>query len=287
MAAVLLACASAALFGAMTVALRLGLRTTPDATLATVATIVPALGVALVAAALDSARPGPLGVAQAWPFLLAGVLAPGGSQILFTLAVREAGPSRTSVAVGTAPLVAVAIALTVLGEPVKAPLLAGAILIVAGGFALVREPGRPDHVRNVGLVYAFLATVLFASRDNLVRRLSEVSGAAEPGVAAAATFLTGAAIASFWFLRGGQKHALKAWLSFVPAGIFFGLSYVCLFEAYYRGRVSVVAPLVAVESLWGVLLSALVLRRSELVGPRLVVGAALVVSGGALIGAFR
>ncbi len=75
--------------------------------------------------------------------------------------------------------------------------------------------------------------------------------------------------------------------AFVPAGILFGLSYVCLFEAYYRGRVSVVSPLVATESLWGVALSALLLRRHELVGPRLFGGAALVVAGGVLIGVFR
>ena len=62
---------------------------------------------------------------------------------------------------------------------------------------------------------------------------------------------------------------------------------VCLFEAYYRGRVSVVSPLVATESLWGVALSALLLRRHELVGPRLFAGAALVVVGGALIAVFR
>src|SRR3712207_7511193 len=60
----------------------------------------------------------------------------------------------------------------------------------------------------------------------------------------------------------------------------FGLSYVALFEAYYRGRVTVVSPLVATESLWGVALSALLLRRHELVGPRLAAGAALVVAGG-------
>ncbi|HEY2940558.1 MAG TPA: hypothetical protein VGJ27_12165, partial [Gaiellaceae bacterium] len=60
-----------------------------------------------------------------------------------------------------------------------------------------------------------------------------------------------------------------------------------LFEAYYRGRVTVVAPLVATESLWGVLFSGLLLRRSELVGRRLVLGAALIVAGGALIGAWR
>jgi drug/metabolite transporter (DMT)-like permease len=49
----------------------------------------------------------------------------------------------------------------------------------------------------------------------------------------------------------------------------------------------VVSPLVATESLWTVLLSALLLRRSELVGGRLLLGAALVVGGGALIGAYR
>src|SRR5205823_9426810 len=47
---------------------------------------------------------------------------------------------------------------------------------------------------------------------------------------------------------------------FLPAGVLFGLSYAALFEAYYRGRVSVVAPLVATESLWGVLFSVLLLQ---------------------------
>jgi uncharacterized membrane protein len=79
----------------------------------------------------------------------------------------------------------------------------------------------------------------------------------------------------------------RAAAPFVVAGLCYGVSYVSLFEAYYRGRVSVVSPLVATESLWGVGLSILLLRRSELVGARLVLGAALVVAGGILIGAFR
>ena len=62
---------------------------------------------------------------------------------------------------------------------------------------------------------------------------------------------------------------------------------MALFEAYYRGRVTVVAPLVAVESLAVVLLALWVLRDSEHIGRRLIIGAALIVAGGALIGAFR
>jgi uncharacterized membrane protein len=70
-------------------------------------------------------------------------------------------------------------------------------------------------------------------------------------------------------------------------GAFVGLSYVALFEAFYRGTVSVVAPIVATESLFGVVFSAILLHRSERVGARVVLGAVLVVAGGALIAVFR
>ena len=93
----------------------------------------------------------------------------------------------------------------------------------------------------------------------------------------------------FWLLaaRGTSGlHVQGAW-PYVPVGTVFGLSYVCLFEAYARGRVSVVSPIVATESLWAVGLSALLLRQHELVGRKLALGAVAVVAGGALIGAFR
>jgi drug/metabolite transporter (DMT)-like permease len=214
------------------------------------------------------------------------VLGPGGSQLLFTLAVRDAGPSRTSVTVGTAPLFSVAIALLLLDEPAKAGVILGAILIVVGGIVLVREPGRPEHVKWIGLGFALAATVIFAVRDNLVRHLALDTDVA-PALAAAATLAAGGLTVAVWLLLTRRRLPLAGLRAFAPAGVFFGLSYLCLFEAYYRGRVSVVSPLVATESLWGVALSALLLRRHELVGPRLFGGAALVVAGGVLIGLFR
>src|SRR5437868_716669 len=140
MTAVVLALVSAALFGAMTVAVRLGLRGLEDAQAVALATIIPALGVALVAAGVRH------DVHGIWPFLLAGLIAPGGSQVLFTLAVREIGASRTSVALGAAPLVAVVIAILFLAEPVRAPLLLGALAIVSGGILLAAERDRPGHL---------------------------------------------------------------------------------------------------------------------------------------------
>jgi hypothetical protein len=50
---------------------------------------------------------------------------------------------------------------------------------------------------------------------------------------------------------------------------------------------ALVTALVAIESLVGVALAALLLRGSKLVGRRLFLCAALIVAGGALIGAFR
>jgi drug/metabolite transporter (DMT)-like permease len=280
MDAVVLALGSAALFGAMTVALRFALARAPDAEAGALLTIAAAFAVSLPFVGL-----GVVDLDGTWPFLIAGVLGPGCSQVLFTLAVRDAGPSRTSVTVGTAPLFSVAIALILLDEPAKAGVLVGAVLIVVGGILLVREPGRPEHVRWVGLGFALLATIVFAVRDNLVRHLS-LDTEVGPALAAAATLLAGGLTVAVWLLATRRRLPLVGFRAFVPSGILFGLSYVCLFEAYYRGRVTVVSPLVATESLWGVALSALFLRQ-ERVGPRLVGGAALVVAGGVLIGVFR
>jgi drug/metabolite transporter (DMT)-like permease len=275
MTVVLLALVSAALFGAMTVAVRLGLRDQGDAGGAALATVLPALGVALVAAAFRH------DVHHVWPFLLAGLLAPGGSQVLFTLAVREIGASRTSVAVGAAPLVAVAIAIVFLGEPLRVPLLLGSLGVVVGGILLAAERDRPGHLRARGLLYAAGAATLFATRDNVVRALH---AHASPETAAAATLVAGTLLAAAWTRRVPTAKELRR---LAPAGILFGLSYVCLFEAYWRGRVTVVSPLVATESLWGVGLSALLIRHTEGVGRKLAFGALLVVAGSAVIGAFR
>jgi uncharacterized membrane protein len=57
--------------------------------------------------------------------------------------------------------------------------------------------------------------------------------------------------------------------------------------AFDHGRVTIVAPLYGTESLWAVVISAVVLRRAEAVGLRLAAAALLVVAGGALIGGFR
>ena len=69
--------------------------------------------------------------------------------------------------------------------------------------------------------------------------------------------------------------------------VVLALCSAALFEAFFQGRLSVVAPLVATEPLWEVGLSALFLRRTKGVGRRLVLGALFVVAGGVLTGISR
>ncbi|HEX3227025.1 MAG TPA: DMT family transporter [Gaiellaceae bacterium] len=285
MVAVGLGVVSAVLFGAMSVGLRMGLSRYPDVEVATVATVSGALAVALVFTAAEAPSRG-VHAGAAWPFLLAGLMQPGVGQLLVTLAVREAGASRASVVLGSAPLASVTIALIFLGEPARWPLLVGAVLIVAGGVELARDRSRPAHVRRRGYAFAFIATILFSARDNLTRWLAG-STSVPPGVAAAAALAGGLALILLLLgprVRG--RLALRPMLPFLGVGVLFGASYVSLFEAYYRGRVTVVSPIVATESLFGVAFSLLLLRHTELVGRRVLAGAALIVAGGVLIGVY-
>ena len=201
MDAVVLALCSAALFGGMTVALRPALARGDDPLCGALFTVIPALGVALVAAAIA----GDWNVAAVWPFALAGILGPGVSQILFTLAIRDAGPSRASATVGMAPLFAVTFAALLLGEPLAAGVALGALLIVGGGIVLASESGRPEHVKTIGLVFALAGALVFALRDTFVRWVAIDTDVA-PELAISATLLAGA----LTILVGGARRAAPA-----------------------------------------------------------------------------
>jgi drug/metabolite transporter (DMT)-like permease len=276
---------AAAIFGVLSVTLRFALHRVPDGEAGALVTALVALAVCGIVALAGAQWHGdPL------PFLLAGLLAPGASQLLFVLAVREAGPSRTAVLVGMAPLLSVGIALLALHEPLRAPLLAGAVLIVLGGLTLAAERVRPESFRRIGAVFALASIVFFAGRDNVVRWLLRDSHVA-PQLAASATILSGSLLMAAYLLatRGRQaaRDVSRALRPFALSGVLFGASYAMTFEAFSRSQVSIVSPLVGMESLFGVLAAWLVIRKHELVGRHLVAGALLVVAGGALIGIFR
>jgi drug/metabolite transporter (DMT)-like permease len=284
---VLLAAGAALSFGALAVTIRLALGPGIDAEAAALVTTVIA-GVICAFLSVAARDLSGLDWSDTWPFFVTGLFAPGISQIFFTRAVGMIGASRTAVFVGISPVLSAAIAVTVLDEPLHIALVFGTLLVVAGGTLLVGERERPVGFVSLGIGLSLAAALLFAVRDNLVRWAAR--GSDVPGfIAASASLLTASlvillvvAVRPDPWGRVGQ-----AWRPFLLSGLIYGISYGCLYSAFDRGRVTVVAPLVATESLFAVLISMLVVRRTERIGPRLILAATLVVAGGALISGFR
>ena len=284
---VLLAAGAAVSFGALAVTIRLALHPPIDAEAASLLTTFLA-GVCCVALAVVTGDIAGLDWVDTWPFFVTGLFAPGISQILFTRAVGAIGPSRTAILVGVSPVLSAAIAVTLLGEPLHVALVLGTLLVVAGGTLLVRERGGPAALLSMGIGLGLSAALLFAIRDNLVRWAAR--GNDVPGFVAASASLVSASLVILIVVALRPKAGVRirqAFRPFLLSGLVYGVSYACLYTAFDRGRVTVVAPLVATESLWAVLVSILLLRHSERIGLRLLVAATLVVGGGAFISSFR
>jgi drug/metabolite transporter (DMT)-like permease len=271
----------------MTVAVRFGLLRGADP----IAGVPVLAGTAFVlATALAFATPGASDVEALAVFFALGIVVPGLSQVALVSAVRHAGPSRTSILVGTAPLLSVLLAVALLGERFDAAVLVGTALIVVGGAVLAFDPGRPSGFRLLGVVLALLCATLFAARDNAVRRFA-VDLDVSPFDAAAASLL-GAMLGAAVFVAAARRREsvslMRAAVSaFLPAGILLGVSYCTLVAGFDRGSVGTVAPFSATQSLWTVLIASVVYRRAEAIGRRTVLASVLVVCGGALIAAFR
>ena len=284
---VLLAAGSALFFGALAVTIRLALTRGIDTEAAALVTTVIACLICLFLslAAGDFSN---VAWTDTWPFFVTGLFAPGISQILFTRSVGVIGPSRTAIVVGISPVLSAGIAVTLLGEPLHIALVLGTLLVVAGGTLLVRERGGPATMLSLGIALSLSAAVLFSIRDNLVRWAAR--GSEVPGFVAATASLVSATVVILAVVASrpqARERIARAAGPFVPSGLVYGISYACLYTAFDRGRVTVVAPLVATESLFAVLISIALLRTTERIGPRLLLAAALVVGGGALISSFR
>jgi drug/metabolite transporter (DMT)-like permease len=116
-----------------------------------------------------------------------------------------------------------------------------------------------------------------ATLDPLVRTVVSLA-------AAALVLVTWAAIKNRARTDVPVRAAIRP---FLPAGACLGAAYLSLIVALDRGPVTIVAPLNATQSLWGVIFAAALLGRREAIGPRLVAAALLVVAGGVLIGVSR
>jgi drug/metabolite transporter (DMT)-like permease len=282
---VLFACVAGLFLGLLNITMRRGIARVADvgagsAVIATLAFVLVSATAVAVGVDFDAG--------ELWPFLLLGVFVPGASQLLVVHAVQAAGASRAGILFGMAPLFSALIAIVAFSEPLRWPLVAGTLLVVTGGAALAWEGKRPADYRAYGAALAVGVAVAFGLRDNVARTMTE-DVAAEP-LAQSAALMLGASIvllANVLIRPSALPRLRAAFVPFAMSGVVLGVAQAALFEALDRARVTVVAPLVGTGVLWTVVFAAIFLGRTELVGPRLVVVALLVVAGGTLVGATR
>jgi drug/metabolite transporter (DMT)-like permease len=287
MLAVLLGTVAGIGFGAYTVLMRVPVPRGPIPIAGAIASVSISIlligGIAVVSGQLARADPTALVL-----FGLTGFMVPGVSQYMFLASVSAAGPSRAGVVIGLAPLLSAALAIAFLGEPVRPPIVAGTVLIV-GGCALLgweREAHRPEGFRAIGLVLAGLSAALFALRDVSVRLIAEHHHA-PPFAATVAPIVCGwcslVIVESLLQHRNVLPSAARFLRPFLLAGVSLSVGYAGLVWGLDVGRVTVVSPLNASQSLWAVVFSVILLGRADRVGPRVFVAAVLVVLGGGLI----
>jgi drug/metabolite transporter, DME family len=222
---------------------------------------------------------------RVWPFLVAGLAAPGLARVGLYLGVHRVGASRASSLASCTPLFAVIMAILVLGERPSWGLLAGAAAIVVGG-VLLSHRGHDDRTwRRRDLVFPILGALGFAFRDNL----SRWGFGAFPYPLLAATTATAASVAVMWLVVLAVRGTGAVGVSWpglrllALSGLAEGVAYLTMWQALMLGEVSVVSPLVNCHAIFTVALAWLFLRDLERVTWRIAVAAALVVAGVGLV----
>jgi drug/metabolite transporter (DMT)-like permease len=279
MTAVVLAFAAALFFGLGLVLTQFGLRYVHP--LSGAAISIPTFTLVFICASPILLAGEPV-VWRAVPiFAAVGLVYPAVITLLTFAGNRVLGPVVTGSLGNLAPLFAVALAVILLHEPLRALQAAGLAAIVLG--VLLITVTRPQDLRG-WRSWALLLPLGAAALRGLIPPVIKLGLELWPSPIAAG--LTGYIFSSLTVLtverlRNGRFVAAapaRGRLWFAGIGLLNGLATMLLYLALGAGPVSLVAPLVATYPLLTVPLSMLILGRSA-IGPQLVAGTALTVAG--------
>ena len=228
--------------------------------------------------------------ALSW-FALMGAMAYPLARVLQNTAITMVGATRAAPVSSLQPIVAMVLAVTILGERPNLLVILGTPIIVGGLILVVlasRTNGSMDRVlttRNIGYLLAMGAAASFASRDVISRHV--VGGIAPPLVTAAYALSFGGVLLfllTYRDLINSFRRLPGRYLTICClAGVCQGLAVASLFQALSRAPVTVVSPINASSPLITLLLAHIFLQRLEHINPVLVVGTLLSVGGVVLV----
>jgi len=214
-------------------------------------------------------------------FVILGILQSVTSLLTF-VGLHKIGTARSQPLRNTYPLWSALIATVVMREQAGAMIMAGTLSVVVGVVLISWKPqAPPPGYRWWHIVYSLGAGVLAGIAFPL-RRLG-LTITDEPVFFAAIVAVVSLAGAApyLWFSqdkRGPICHP-KSILYFSLSGFFEGLGALLSLMALSRGRVVVIAPIVATTPLWNLIIASLFLRGREEINARTIAGTVAVVIG--------
>jgi uncharacterized membrane protein len=175
-----------------------------------------------------------------------------------------------------------------LGEQIDLSTLLGTVLVVAG-IAAARSGGQAvKNLRSNALLLP-IASAAFYGASSVVRKaalniLPESAFGAVVG--AIASIVSFAAYLLLTQRTGDIQFNWESGKFFIVNGVVVTLAWLAMFSALTIGKVSVVTALGGTNPLFSVILSAILLKDSEELNSRIIIGCLAIVAGAAVITLF-
>jgi len=207
---------------------------------------------------------------------------------LYFLGINHLGPGKSLSITATSPLYAAGLAWLVLDETITPPVITGTIAIILGIIVLSRdirtETERADH--SIIVVLYPLVGAIFASVAVTLRKLALTAGIA-PLEAATINMVVGFLVVTPPLATRWRTKLVNidrsTFRNFVVASTIMTVGFVFYFVGLRITNASVFFPLVQTQPLFAVVLSAIFLRRLEIITRWTVVGSIIIVGGATLV----
>lgn len=218
-------------------------------------------------------------------FVAAGIFAPGIGRTLSYVGIERIGVARSVPIINSSPIFASIFAVIWLAEAWVLQNIAGTLLVIVGIVILSMAKPAQGEWRKIDVIYPLVGAVVFGISTTL--RKAGLGYINIPLLAAAITAGTAALFSLALLHYKGGRRAFKltrnsaAWL--LPAAAFNTAAMLAVFFALSHGKVVIVEPLVSSNPVLTLALTAIFLRDIESITRRVILGAALTVTGTILV----
>jgi uncharacterized membrane protein len=281
----LLSLFTAVCYGASSVLARKGMRDSNPMTGVIVGSLVQVI---LLAALVIADPPEAINWTAIGLFIASGIFASTLGRLFNFMSIEKLGVALSATIIGSSPLFSTLLAAIFLGEQVALSTIAGTLLVVAG-IAAARSGGQGMKGLRSGALVLPIASATFYGASSVVRKAAlnilpesafgAVVGAMASLVAFGAYLLISQRTDTLQINWGGGKF-------FIVNGVVVTLAWLSMFTALTVGKVSVVTALGGTNPLFSVILSAILLKDSEELNTRIILGSLAIVAGAMVITLF-